>query len=140
MSLLLNALKKSGKGHFRVHTPTVANDFTIDGEAFHCSIAFGEETQSIRMPRLSGGAAEVSFGSLTVDLSGCEEIASNCPIDLNCSFGELELRIPRGYRAEWTLDKSFGDLEIEGTPNPDAQTTIHLDCDVSFGEITIRYL
>lgn len=140
LSLLDEALRKSGKGHIRVQKPNATNDLTIDGEAFRCSTAFGEDHHQIQMSRLSGGRAEVSFGDLTVDLSGCEEIAPNCPVQLKCSFGDLTLLVPRGCKAEWTVRKSFADLAVHGSPAPDANTTIHLDCDVSFGQITIRYL
>lgn len=140
LSLLSEALKKPGKGHIRIQKPDTVNDMTIDGEAFHCKTAFGDDDHRIRMSRLSSGSAEVSFGDLTVDLSGCEEIAPDCSLRMKCSFGNLKLLVPRGCKIDWTAKKSFADLSVHGSPTPDAQTTIHLDCEVSFGQISVRYL
>lgn len=146
LSLLADALRKPQKGSFHVnHNGKSVKNATSDscvyeGERFSCSTCFGDNYHLIQLPRLSGGNAEVSFGELTVDLSGCAEIADGCTIGLDCSFGELEIRVPKGCRVEPVSSSTFACVELKGNPVPDAAVTLYLECNVSFGQITIRYL
>lgn len=141
--LMAKAFRKSGKapaGHI-LH-PHFARERRCDmsGEAFDCATSFGENTYRITLPRLSQGKGSVSFGAMTVDLSGCEAIGENCALDLGASFGELTLLIPKRIRAVPDSDTAFGNVEVVGSPAPDAMDTIHVKCDASFGQITLKYL
>ena len=141
--LLVEALRKPGKRHRGRrghHGITRTNRFDLDEETFLCETSFVENHHRIDLPRLSGGTADVSFGSLSVDLSGCESVAENCTLDLNCSFGELELLIPRIYQAVPDSDTAFGNVEIIGAPLPNPQGTITVRSSVSFGEISPHYI
>lgn len=143
LHLLVDAFRKPGKGHIGhlVHPNiTRENRCDMDGEAFDCATSFGENNYRITLPKLSRGRAELSFGSMTVDLGGCGEIGEGCFLELNCSFGDLELIIPRRIRAVPDSDTAFGNVEIVGAPAPDASDTIAVKCDASFGQITLRYV
>ncbi|MBS5666665.1 MAG: hypothetical protein KHX05_03040 [Firmicutes bacterium] len=94
----------------------------------------------IPLPTLSGGSADVRFGEMSVDLQKCEQLSPDCAISLNCAFGELELIVPNQFRVEPTNSTAFAGVEISGTPRSDAVGTIRASCDVSFGEISIRYI
>lgn len=141
--ILTKALRKPGNHsarHIARSKVTRKNRLDLNGETFACSASFGDQEYLIDLPRLTRGTADVSFGSLTVDLSGCEEIGENCRIDLDCSFGELTLRVPRQFRVVSDSDSAFGNVEIIGNPIPDTQQIIPLSCDVSFGQITVQYI
>ena len=144
LSLLADSLRKKKKPHVHIihngsrhkHTSTCEQE----GEHFTCSTYFGQEHRYIDLPRLSHGHGEVSFGELTVDLSGCGEIVSGCHVELNCSFGELRLLVPRHCRVEPNIETAFASVNVRGVPAPDAAITICADCDASFGEISIQYI
>lgn len=146
LSLLVDALRKPKNGSFHVKhngksiTNATSDSCVYDGECFFCATCFGGNHHLIQMSRLSGGKAEVSFGELTLDLSGCEEIVSGCAIGLDCSFGELEIQVPKGCRVEPVSSSTFASVEVKGSPEPSAPVTIYMECDVSFGQIIIRYL
>ena len=146
ISLLADALRKPRKGRFHlIHNgKTIADSSrsysTTEGESFACATSFGENYREIALPRLSSGSADVSFGELTVDLTKCGEIADGTCIDLNCAFGELELRVPGCCRLEPDSSTVFGSVEVKGSPAPDAAVTVYVKCDVSFGEIELRYI
>ena len=143
LSLLADALKKKERCGFSfTHSGKKASRkvFHTDEEHFDCSVSFGELDQMILLPRLSGGNAEVSFGELDLDLSGCAEIAANCRIDVSCAFGELTLRVPKNYVVEPAVSTSFGSIETSGSPKAGACGTILLNGSVSFGEISIKYI
>ena len=97
-------------------------------------------SQMIETDILRSGNASVSFGELTIDLSGCRSIANNCRIDTSCSFGELQLLIPTCYRVEPLVNTSFAELDVKGHPDPEPVGIIKLDGNVSFGEIQIKYI
>ena len=112
----------------------------MDGESFACSISFGEDTYYIDLPRLSRGEADVSFGELTVDLSGCEEITAGCHLEANCSFGQLNILVPRRYRVDAATSTAFASIGYSGRPDPEPQGVISVAANASFGEISIRYI
>ena len=149
LSLLVDALRKPKKPHFHVshngkplrsQHGKFNSECSIDGERFDCSTAFGEDYRTITLPRLSGGDMSVAFGELTVDLSGCEEIAPECILEASCNFGEMNLFVPRRWRVEPDSSTAFGSIEIIGSPASDEQAIIHLDCSANFGHLAIRYI
>ena len=152
LSLFVDALRKPRKPRFHVSRNGVKlcdengnhkkgrNEYTTDGESFECNISFGDGAQTVQLPRLSEGEINISFGALTLDLSGCEEIADGCELEANCSFGELVILVPRHCRVVPESSTTFASINIVGEPNPDAMATIHLEGNASFGEITVRYI
>lgn len=144
ISLLVDALRKKRKKH-HVHVNRKSDhkhtgECSTTGESFTCSTAFGEDTQYITLPKLTHGSAEVSFGELTVDLSHVDSVSDGCVLDLDCSFGELILRIPRRYYADPSRSTAFASVSIQGQPDSNPAGTIHINADVSFGQISIRYI
>lgn len=116
------------------------NYCTYDGTRFTCATCFGEGERLIQLPLLTGGSGEVTFGQLYIDLSGCGKIADGCTIDLRCSFGSLEIRIPGNYRVKAASSSAFGTVEEKGAADPAAGATIYLNCKAQFGEITVRHI
>lgn len=142
LSLLLKALRKSKKPHLVINSGEGihSSDFVCKDERFHVSTSFGENAYRITLPRLSGGEAEVSFGEETVDLTCCESFAPGCELDLNCSFGQLNLLVPRTCRVRHEASTAFGAVDFSGRPDDNAASEIFLNCSVSFGEISVKYL
>ena len=149
LSLLADALRKDKKPRFQVfHQGTPHHDgekkhtthLNQEGTQFSCSTSFGEDRYLIDLPRLTEGEASVSFGALTLDLSGCGEFAPGCSIEAECAFGELVILVPCRCRVELDRDTAFASVDMQGSPAPQADTVIKLDCDASFGNITVRYI
>lgn len=143
LSLLIDALHaprghhfsfaKNGKTPKRSHCETNSDHFV-------CDLNFGENCYTIDTPQLCHGEISVSFGELTVDLSGCEEITPGCIIDASCSFGALTIKVPHCYRVEADTSTSFGHFDIKGTPDAVPEAVIKLDASASFGEICVEYI
>ena len=112
---------------------------TYNGETFDCATGFGDQKHIITLPRLSAGKAEANFGEMTVDLSGCTEITDGCTLELNCSFGELEVLVPKHCRIEPDISTAFASFDIKGTPDANANVRIYVNGSVNFGDITFRY-
>ncbi len=145
ISLLTDALRKPKRGRFHIHKKgnidhKTKKYFTQEGERFDCSLSFGEVSHSISLPRLKEGSAAVRFGEMTLDLTGCGEIADDCRIELSASFGELRLKVPRQYRVECDAGTSFGEISTYGHPDSNPKGVICLTGGVSFGELEIHYV
>ncbi len=144
LSLLADALRKpKGKQvrfSRRPKNEKSRADCNIGEESFDCFLAFGDSTQYISLDRLSRGRIECSFGNLTVDLSGCEEVAAECRVDAECSFGDLRILVPSRYQVVPDSDTAFGDVRIQGAPDDAPQGKLRMKCDASFGQITVRYI
>ena len=89
---------------------------------------------------LSHGRAEVSFGELTLDLTGCQAFGENCTLELHSRFGELTVLVPCRCRAENNIRTAFAQCDTSGTPSPEADARIYVNGDACFGHITFRYL
>lgn len=153
--LLLEALKKKPASFRIVHNGhSSKNSGSMDGESFDgftgscdmgdesfdCSSSFCSNRQAIILPLLRSGSAEINFGELEVDLSGCEAISEDCTIDAECNFGQLTFLVPRRYRVETATDTACGSVEFSGYPASDPVGVIRMDCEANFGQITIRYI
>lgn len=145
LSLLADALRKPKTGTFVLNhngnrVGKTNCSCTLDEDGFDCDVCFGEDRQHIDLKQLRRGSADVSFGELTLDLTGCEEFAPGCHIDADCSFGDLTILIPKYVRAEVDSDSAFGSVDVRGDYDREANATIRIDADVSFGQITVKYV
>ena len=144
--LLCKAVKNPKKGSIHLFhngrslISGTSKSFTYVGNHFQCDNSFGESHHLVQAEVLEGGTADNSFGEVTLDLQGCREVGENCQLSLNCSFGELELLVPRRFRVETVESSAFGSIETRGYPAPEIQGVIHAECDVSFGHISIQYV
>jgi len=144
-SLLVKAFRKPSKPHFSViHNgnsvkPNVSN-CNLGEDSFDCACSFSEDRHEIDLPQLRRGSIDVSFGELTVDLTACVEFAPGCHIDADCAFGELTILVPRHIRAEVDSDTAFGSVDVRGDYDSNATGSIRIAADVSFGQITIKYV
>ena len=143
-SLLVDTIRKPGKKHFSVnssgkHDSSKSHCHCVN-DSFDCATSFGENHYLILLDKLARGSADVSFGEMHVDLQQCKQLAADCVIELNCTFGELELIVPRRFRIAQSNDGVLSNVEVSGAPDADAAGVIHVNCHASFGEITIRYV
>jgi len=116
------------------------NSFETEADTFACTASFGESTRLVTLPVLSGGQAAVSFGDLTLDLTGCQEFAQDCQLKLCSDFGEMTVLIPRQCRAEIRIHTTFAQCDTIGQPAPDAASQIYVNGTACFGHITFRYI
>lgn len=144
LASLADALRKPKKATFSMKRNDYSNkrrwECSNEPESFNCNLSFGDKAHRISSACLRHGSAYVNFGQLTVDLSGCESISDDCRIDAKCSFGELELLVPKRYRVESNSGTAFAAFSFDGEPSPAPDGIIHLESSVSFGEITVRYI
>jgi len=141
-SLLVEGIRHKGK-HFHVtHNGKEVNksSFRAEDGQFSAGVVFGEMERTVCLERLAGGKAEVSFGEMELDLSGCGRIAENCVIDVSCVFGELTLKVPEGVAVRSDIASSFGSVEMDKSGQPEGAGSICLAGSVNYGSVNIEYI
>ncbi len=142
LSLTVDALKKPKKSKFRV-TKNGKNikkvDYNADGDHITYNAEFADLTQEICMDKLRSGTITGKFGDFELDFTHVKEVAENCHLDVNCSFGDMTLIIPRRFEVKPTTSTSFGEISLEGHPDANPQGVIHLEAKANFSDITIEY-
>ncbi len=141
LGLLLDTFKKPKKPVVKFHHKGKRkNNYTFDGETFDYALSFGDARQYVAMPVLSRGTVSTSFGDCTLDLSGVEQVSADCNLTVHCSFGDVEILVPRRYHVKMVSDTAFADVDISGHPDPEPAGIIHLTAHARFGNISITYI
>ena len=138
LDVLLGRNRTAPAGHLL--PSCMRNSFDCETDSFTCATSFGQDRHPITMAQLSHGRAEVSFGELTLDLTGCQAFAENCTLELHSSFGELTVLIPRRCRGEINVFTAFAQWDTIGMPSPEADARIYVNGNATFGHITVRYI
>ena len=145
ISLLVKAIRKPKKLSPIIHVKgngsnSMNSDFQTGNETFSCDSSFCGEKHYVQLPRLASGSVNASFGESVIDLSGVEEVSEGCTVEVNLSFGECTLMVPRRYRVELVKNVSFGSACLKGEPAPTSDGTIRIIANASFGEVTVWYI
>jgi len=104
---------------------------------YECS--FSEENRKVAAEDFLGGDIEISFGKSELDLTAIKRINQNAKLDVEVSFATFDLIVPKTVRVFLKSDKSFGSIQMNGEPNPDASMALNVDGEVSFGTMNIIY-
>lgn len=103
------------------------------------SASFGDDRIVTQADRITGGKMNVSFGDFTLDLRNVSEFADNAALEVNVSFGDAQILLPKCVRAELATAGAFSGKGVEGTPAPDAPYVLRVKAAVSFGNLSIEY-
>lgn len=136
MSLLFHRIEKQKRRGCRVF----GTEYQIEDGIFGFTGSFGEESYTVLTPLLQGGSLCTSFGEFTLDLTKVEAVADDCLIEINASFGETTLLVPKRFRVELDGNKTLADLELIGEPDAVTQGVVRVWCNASFGEASVRYV
>ena len=146
LSLLVDGAKKPkghkirfvnglGKGDRRAPT----EEYTEEEDLFRFDASFGEGTKFVCVPVLRSGEINVSFGDYTVDLCNVESV-DNCAMNVNCSFGHLQILVPERFAVKTDSSTAFAGFSVSGHHNDAPEGIIRLNAACSFGEITVEYV
>jgi transcriptional regulator with XRE-family HTH domain len=104
---------------------------------YECS--FSEENRKVAVEDFLGGDIDISFGKSELDLTNVKRVNQNAKLDVDVSFATFDLIVPKTMRVFLKSDKSFGSIQMNGEPNADANLSLNIDGDVSFGTMNIFY-
>lgn len=144
LSLLADSLrKKNDQTKVTVRHPKVEKGrgkHTVENGWISYSDSFGEDRYTVETSLFRGGEVDVSFGEHTIDLTRCGDFAPDAALEVNASFGEVIVLVPRWCRVEMEESKAFASIEVSGQPDAGARCVLRIDASVSFGEIKLCYV
>lgn len=131
--------------HYRKHwhedldSDVIIND--PDGEEVSCHAHMGSTVKYINTKDFKKGVVDCSFGAATVYFDNAQIQESSAVLSINCSFGGVELYIPRNWQIEQKIDVFAGGIDEKGRRDQvnDGPTLI-LKGRVKFSGITIYYV
>ena len=100
------------------------------------NVNFGKHEYSFGGQRFEGAKVQTSFGFTGIDLRGAD-IVDGAVVNIECSFGGMELRVDKGVCVDNAIVSSFAGVECNILPTEGAKT-IHLKGHCSFGGIEIK--
>lgn len=139
-SMLADHFRKGGRGtkHRGEKKEFTSHCAAADG-VLQYEASFGDDRQAVECEVFCGGKADVSFGNFSLDLTGCGSVRPGSVLELDVSFGQLTLYLPRTWRVQEQSDRSFAAVTTHSAPNPDADQLLTIRSDVSFASLDIRW-
>ena len=130
---LLPRIVKNGNGKRPVM------EFSSENNYLKADMSFGNNVLVYDRPELQGGEIDSNFGDYTIDLRGVSVFAPNCILNIDQSFGNIILLLPKTVMLVKKTDTSFAAFSQAGEPDPNATYTMVLDADISFGSLQVKY-
>ena len=99
---------------------------------------FGKQSFEFAGQRFEGAKVQCSFGYVEIDLRNAD-LLDGAVIDLDCSFGGMEIRVGDDVFVKLAVDTSFAGVENkEHLLYPDNAKTLYIKGHCSFGGIEIK--
>ncbi|MDR2496595.1 MAG: cell wall-active antibiotics response protein, partial [Tannerellaceae bacterium] len=112
----------------------------VDDGYVSIGVSFGSTKTIVVDPVFKGAEISVSFGSAILDLKRTVLEAAETYVDIDCTFGSVELRIPSGWYVVVMSDNSFGGCEDKRwiSQGVDYDHKLIVRGDISFAGIEIK--
>lgn len=115
------------------------SEYNDDNGFIRYDCSFCDEERKIILDELTGGDIDLAFGKGTIDLTEIKRVRPGSKLNVDVSFGSMDLIVPKRIRVFVRSDKSFGSIQTIGESNPEAAESLAINGDVSFGSMNIRY-
>ena len=103
--------------------------------------AFDGATRYVNSPNFERAQIHNTFGKNVVYFNNAIMKNGNAIIDVENSFGQTVLYIPKTWRADVIRDCSFGDVKIFGSGNADMDAPyVKIKAEVAFGDVEIYFV
>lgn len=104
----------------------------------HINASFGKQTYDFAGQRFEGAKVQTSFGFVGIDLRGAD-ILDGSVIDVDCSFGGMEIRVGDDVMVKQTVEASFAGVDYKAHQFlSENAKTIYVKGRCSFGGIEIK--
>ena len=116
------------------NVPVVASG----GKLHNIDVTFGKQEYSYDGQTFDGTDVHVSFGFVGLDLRDAD-IRDGAVINVDCSFGGIQIRIPKGVCINNGIDTTFAGVDCDCCTQPtDGAKTLYLKGHCNFGGIEIK--
>jgi predicted membrane protein len=134
---LLFFSKKNSSCHS--HSAEHPDPVVLDGDHQHkIDVTFGKQEYSYDGQSFLGADVHTSFGFVSLDLRNAD-IRDGAVISVDCSFGGIQIRLPKGICVNNGIDATFAGVDCDCCTQPaDGLNTIYLKGSCNFGGIELK--
>ena len=101
-------------------------------------VSFGKQLYEFAGQRFEGADVETSFGFTALDLRGAD-ILDGAVVNIECSFGGMEIRVDKDVCVKTAVDSAFAGVESQCDAQPNVGgKTLYVKGSCSFGGIEIK--
>ncbi len=101
---------------------------------------FGTSIKYVTSDNFYSASLNNNFGSLTVYFDNAVIQSGHAQIDIDNTFGETKIFIPKEWKTENYLEHSFGNVKISGRMEGSSNNILTLNGETTFGEICIFFV
>ena len=123
-------------GHSRSRS-VGAGEAPAAGDELNVSSFFSGSNRSIASQQFRGGSVSTTFGGAEIDLRGAAIAGDAATININATFGGVELHIPHDWAVDVRVSATFGGVETKRTEPADPRATLTVTGSCLFGGIEI---
>lgn len=132
---------KSGccEKHADRHAVDELKQINMDGRQIRqINVSFGKQLYEFSGQHFEGADVETSFGFTALDLRNAD-ILDGAVINVECSFGGMEIRVDKDICVKTLVDSAFAGVESHCDGQPaDGKKTLYVKGKCSFGGIEIK--
>ncbi len=113
----------------------------VDDNNPYVKVNFGSSSKYLHADSLKSGEFICSFGSLQIYFDQVQLSPGGAEILVDCSFGQVELFLPRQWKVINRMYSTLGNVEDNRRDNPaENAPELTLKGNLSFGSVEIRYI
>lgn len=143
LNMIFKSKKKNWKYEKNFEWNNESYQEIIDEESdewVRCEVSFNSATKYINSTGFKRAELECSFGSLMVYFDNAILAGGKGVVNLETSFGEMKLYIPKSWKVVTNLDCAFGGFKEHGTCSGSDENILMISGEVSFGGLDIYYI
>ena len=113
----------------------------LNDEVINVSAVFSGSSHRVNSSKFRGGKISSLFGGVELDLRMAEMASNEASLDVDCSFGGVEIKVPQSWRVVVQGTPIFGGIENDTmvTANlSDSSYTLTVRASVVFGGLEIK--
>lgn len=116
------------------------NEEYHNGSKIYCSTFFGDCIKYVNSQEFEKADLKTNFGDIKVYFDKALVPSGRADINVNVSFGDIELYIPSSWKLINETNTFFGELNISDRLDQPITTEIVLHGNINFGDVTIKYV
>lgn len=113
---------------------------TLSGNRLYARASFCESSKYLHSDNLIEGEFNVFFGAMNVYFDQVQLSPNGAEVFLNCTFGSMEVYLPRHWQVKDKLHATLGNIENNRPSENVNGPLITLNGEVRFGNIEIHYI
>lgn len=103
-------------------------------------VRFGSLSKYLHGQSIRSGSFSVNFGALELFLDTAQLAPEGAEFNVDCSFGAIELHVPRTWRVIDKTRVSLGGVEVHNSGAQEGAPTLTVTGNVSLGGMEIKYI